>query len=390
MGVEILLGNTFHLWLRPGLDVLARFGGLHRFEGWTRPILTDSGGFQVWSLGANAKVSELGVAFQSPVNGDKLLLTPEVSMQIQRVLDSDIVMQFDECTAYEVDGRITTEADARRSMEMSLRWAARSRAEFARLENPNALFGIVQGGMFESLREESIAGLAELDLPGYAIGGVSVGEPKAEMQRIVAHTPQRLPPAKPRYLMGVGTPEDLLDGVAAGVDMFDCVMPTRNARNGHLFTRFGDLRIRNARYKTDEQPLDPTCACPTCARFSRAYLHHLDRCGEMLAPMLASVHNLHFYVDADGRHAARARGRELRRLRRRLSRRPSARRLTAQRPRRVGRALPASPRAAPTACAGDRRLLPPGRGSLAFGSRRRRSTRAPAIGDRHDHESPTS
>jgi len=296
MGAEIILANTFHLWLRPGTDVIARFGGLHRFEGWPRPILTDSGGFQVWSLGANAKVSELGVAFQSPVNGDKLLLTAEVSMQIQRVLDSDIVMQFDECTAYEVEGRITGEAEARRSMEMSGRWAVRSKVEFDRLENPNALFGIVQGGMFESLREESVAALAELDLPGYAVGGVSVGEPKAEMQRIVAHTPHRLPHDKPRYLMGVGTPEDLVDGVGAGVDLFDCVMPTRNARNGHLFTRFGDLRIRNARYKTDEQPIDPTCACPTCARFSRAYLHHLDRCGEMLAPMLASVHNLHFYV----------------------------------------------------------------------------------------------
>jgi queuine tRNA-ribosyltransferase len=296
MGVEILLGNTFHLWLRPGLEVLAQFGGLHRFEGWTRSILTDSGGFQVWSLGASAKVSEEGVAFRSPVNGDKLLLTPELSMRIQRVLNSDIVMQFDECTAYEVEGRVTSEADARRSMQMSARWAVRSRAEFARLENPNALFGIVQGGMFEALREESIAALAALDLPGYAIGGVSVGEPKAEMQRIVAHTPHRLPERKPRYLMGVGTPEDLLDGVEAGVDMFDCVMPTRNARNGHLFTRFGDLRIRNARYRSDEQPLDPTCACPTCARFSRAYLHHLDRAGEMLAPMLASVHNLHFYA----------------------------------------------------------------------------------------------
>jgi queuine tRNA-ribosyltransferase len=296
MGVQIILGNTFHLWLRPGPAVIASFGGLHRFEGWPLPILTDSGGFQVWSLGPNAKVSEEGVAFQSPVNGDRLLLTPEVSMQIQRALDSDIVMQFDECTAYESEGRVTGEAEARRSMELSLRWAVRSRAEFARLENPNALFGIVQGGMFESLREASIGALAELDLPGYAIGGVSVGEPKPEMQRIVAHTPHRLPASKPRYLMGVGTPEDLIDGVAAGVDMFDCVMPTRNARNGHLFTRFGDLRIRNARYKTDAQPLDPTCACPTCARFSRAYLHHLDRCGEMLAPMLASVHNLHFYV----------------------------------------------------------------------------------------------
>ena len=296
MGAEIILGNTFHLWLRPGLDVLAKFGGLHRFEAWQRPILTDSGGFQVWSLGANAKVSEQGVAFKSPVNGDKLLLTPEVSMQIQHLLDSDIAMQFDECTAYEIEGRITGEAEARRSMQMSLRWAGRSRAEFARLENANALFGIVQGGMFEHLREESVSGLAELDLPGYAVGGVSVGEPKAEMQRIVAHTPHRLPAGKPRYLMGVGTPEDLVDGVAAGVDMFDCVMPTRNARNCHLFTRFGDLRIRNARYKTDEAPLDPTCTCSTCARFSRAYLHHLDRCGEMLAPMLASVHNLHFYV----------------------------------------------------------------------------------------------
>ncbi|HEX2540676.1 MAG TPA: tRNA guanosine(34) transglycosylase Tgt [Caldimonas sp.] len=297
MGAEIILGNTFHLWLRPGLDVLTQFGGLHRFEAWTRPILTDSGGFQVWSLGASAKVSEQGVAFQSPVNGDKLLLTPEVSMQIQRVLNSDIAMQFDECTAYQVEGRVTGEAEARRSMQMSLRWAVRSRAEFERLGNPNALFGIVQGGMFEHLREESVAGLAELDLPGYAIGGVSVGEPKEDMQRIVAHTPHRLPEGKPRYLMGVGTPEDLVDGVHAGVDMFDCVMPTRNARNGHLFTRFGDLRIRNARYKTDEAPLDPACGCPTCARFSRAYLHHLDRCGEMLGPMLASVHNLHFYVN---------------------------------------------------------------------------------------------
>jgi queuine tRNA-ribosyltransferase len=296
MGAEIILGNTFHLWLRPGLDILAQFKGLHAFEAWPRPILTDSGGFQVWSLGANAKVSEQGVAFQSPVNGDKLMLTPEVSMQIQTVLNSDIAMQFDECTAYEVEGRITGEEEARRSMQMSLRWAARSQAEFARLENPNALFGIVQGGMFEPLREESVEGLAELDLPGYAIGGVSVGEPKAEMQRIVAHTPHRLPADKPRYLMGVGTPEDLIDGVSAGVDMFDCVMPTRNARNGHLFTRFGDLRIRNARYKTDEAPLDPTCGCATCARFSRAYLHHLDRCGEMLGPMLASIHNLHFYV----------------------------------------------------------------------------------------------
>nr|MDQ2736358.1 tRNA guanosine(34) transglycosylase Tgt [Pseudomonadota bacterium] len=213
MGAEIILGNTFHLWLRPGLEVLRRFGGLHRFESWPHPILTDSGGFQVWSLGANAKVSEEGVAFASPVNGDKLLLTPEVSMQIQRLLDSDIAMQFDECTAYQVEGRVSGEEAVRRSMQMSLRWAARSRDEFARLENPNALFGIVQGGMFEGLREESLAELASLDLPGYAIGGVSVGEPKAEMQRIIAHTPHRLPADKPRYLMGVGTPEDLLEAV---------------------------------------------------------------------------------------------------------------------------------------------------------------------------------
>ncbi len=302
MGAQIILGNTFHLWLRPGLDVLRQFGGLHRFEGWSRPILTDSGGFQVWSLGETRRITEEGVKFASPVNGDKLFLTPEVSMQIQRALDSDIVMQLDECTPYETDGELTTEGEARASMEMSLRWARRCQIEFERLENPNALFGIVQGGMFENLREASVEALVALDLPGYAIGGVSVGEPKAEMQRIVAHTPHRLPVAKPRYLMGVGTPEDLVEGVAGGVDMFDCVMPTRNARNGHLFTRFGDLKIRNARYKLDERVLDPTCSCSTCrgpdgSGFSRAYLHHLDRCGEMLGPMLASVHNLHYYVN---------------------------------------------------------------------------------------------
>ena len=297
MGAQIVLGNTFHLWLRPGLDVLQQFGGLHRFEGWQRPILTDSGGFQVWSLGEMRKISEEGVKFASPVNGDKLLLTPEVSMQIQTVLNSDIVMQFDECTPYETQGHLTTEREARLSMELSLRWARRCRDEFERLANPNALFGIVQGGMFEPLREASLDALVELDLPGYAVGGVSVGEPKEEMQRIVAHTPQRLPANKPRYLMGVGTPEDLIEGVAAGVDMFDCVMPTRNARNGHLFTRLGDLRLRNTRYKTDERPIDETCSCHTCAHFSRAYLHHLDRCGEMLGPMLASIHNLHYYVN---------------------------------------------------------------------------------------------
>ena len=308
MGAQIILGNTFHLWMRPGLDIMQSFGGLHGFERWDKPILTDSGGFQVWSLGDMRKISEEGVRFASPVNGDKLFLTPEISMQIQTILNSDIVMQFDECTPYEVDGTLTTEAQARSSMELSLRWAHRCLQEFRRLENPNALFGIVQGGMFESLREASLQALVELDFPGYAVGGVSVGEPKEDMLRIMAHTPHRLPAHKPRYLMGVGTPEDLVQGVASGVDLFDCVMPTRNARNGHLFTRFGDLKIRNARHKTDHAPLDETCACYTCrghvrsdgtvsGGFSRAYLHHLDRCGEMLGPMLATVHNLHYYLN---------------------------------------------------------------------------------------------
>ncbi|AEG94746.1 tRNA guanosine(34) transglycosylase Tgt [Ramlibacter tataouinensis] len=308
MGAQIILGNTFHLWMRPGLDVLAQFGGLHRFERWDRPILTDSGGFQVWSLGEMRKISEEGVRFASPVNGDKLFLTPETSMQIQAALNSDIVMQFDECTPYETKGHVTTEAEARFSMELSRRWAVRCKAEFARLENPNALFGIVQGGMFEHLREESLAALVEMDFPGYAVGGVSVGEPKEDMLRIMAHTPRLLPADKPRYLMGVGTPEDLVAGVAQGVDLFDCVMPTRNARNGHLFTRFGDLKIRNARHRGDERPLDESCTCYACrghtrpdgsvsGGFSRAYLHHLERCGEMLAPMLASIHNLHYYLN---------------------------------------------------------------------------------------------
>jgi queuine tRNA-ribosyltransferase len=297
MGAQIILGNTFHLWMRPGLDVLQQFGGLHKFEAWSKPILTDSGGFQVWSLGEMRKISEEGVKFASPVNGDKLFLTPEISMQIQTVLNSDIVMQFDECTPYDTKGHITTEAEARTSMELSLRWAKRCVTEFEKLKNPNALFGIVQGGMFEGLRQESLDALVELDLPGYAIGGVSVGEPKEEMQRIMAHTPHRLPGNKPRYLMGVGTPEDLVEGVGAGVDMFDCVMPTRNARNGHMFTRFGDLKIRNARYKTEDAPVDSTCTCYTCRNFSRAYMHHLDRCGEMLGPMLASIHNLHYYLN---------------------------------------------------------------------------------------------
>ncbi len=323
MGAQIILGNTFHLWMRPGLDVMAQFGGLHQFEKWSKPILTDSGGFQVWSLGEMRKIAEEGVKFSSPVNGDKLFLTPEISMQIQTVLNSDIVMQFDECTPYisvepKTKGQLTTEAEARSSMELSLRWAKRCQAEFTKLENPNALFGIVQGGMFEHLRQESLEQLVDMDFPGYAVGGVSVGEPKDEMLRIMAHTPHQLPAHKPRYLMGVGTPEDLVEGVAQGVDMFDCVMPTRNARNGTLFTRFGDLKIRNARHKMDEQPLDATCTCYACAGqplpttvdgngvtwaqggrggFSRAYLHHLDRCGEMLGPMLASIHNLHYFLN---------------------------------------------------------------------------------------------
>jgi queuine tRNA-ribosyltransferase len=322
MGAQIILGNTFHLWLRPGVDVIKQFGGLHRFEGWKRPILTDSGGFQVWSLGEMRKISEEGVKFASPVNGDKLFLTPEVSMQVQHVLNSDIVMQFDECTPYDTKGHITTEAEARASMELSQRWAHRCKAEMQRLENRNALFGIVQGGMFETLRDASLAGLADLDLPGYAIGGLSVGEPKPDMLRVLNHIAPSLPANKPRYLMGVGTPEDLIEGVSAGIDMFDCVMPTRNARNGHLFTRFGDLRLRNSRYKTDERPIDETCVCQACAGtrdtgpVSRAYLHHLDRCGEMLGPMLTSVHNLHYYLNLmseirealhEGRFAAFAR-----------------------------------------------------------------------------------
>ena len=315
MGAEIILGNTFHLWMRPGLDVMQSFGGLHRFENWDKPILTDSGGFQVWSLGEMRKISEEGVRFSSPVNGDKLFLTPEVSMQIQTVLNSDIVMQFDECTPYvsldpKTRGQLTTEREARVSMALSLRWARRCQEEFARLNNPNALFGIVQGGMYENLRDESLAGLEAMDFPGIAVGGVSVGEPKEDMQRLIRHIGPKLPAHKPHYLMGVGTPEDLVYGVQHGIDMFDCVMPTRNARNGHLFTRFGDLKIRNARHKSDARPADETCSCYACAGhsgvpyteggregFSRAYLHHLDRCGEMLGPMLTTVHNLHYYLN---------------------------------------------------------------------------------------------
>ncbi|CAM8660687.1 Tgt Queuine/archaeosine tRNA-ribosyltransferase [Oxalobacteraceae bacterium] len=296
IGAQIILGNTFHLWLRPGLETIREFGGLHQFIGWNKPLLTDSGGFQVFSLGEMRKISEEGVKFSSPINGDRLFLSPEISMQIQRVLNSDVVMQFDECTPYEIEGRPATREETGQSMRMSLRWAKRSLDEFNREENPNALFGIVQGGMFEDLRDESLAGLNDLDFHGLAIGGLSVGEPKEDMQRILAHTGPRLPTDKPRYLMGVGTPEDLVDGVAHGIDMFDCVMPTRNARNGWLFTRFGDIKIKNARHKNEQIPLDETCSCYTCQNFSRAYLHHLHRCGEILGAQLNTIHNLHFYL----------------------------------------------------------------------------------------------
>jgi queuine tRNA-ribosyltransferase len=289
-GAQICLGNTFHLWLRPGLEVIHRHGGLHDFMGWNRPILTDSGGFQVFSLGALRKISEEGVKFASPIDGDRLLLTPEISMEIQGVLNSDIVMIFDECTPYPA-----TLDTAAASMRLSLRWAQRSRAAFDRLDNRNALFGIVQGGMYEALRDESLAGLTAIGFDGYAIGGLSVGEPKQEMLRTLAHIAPRLPSEKPRYLMGVGTPEDIVAAVGHGVDMFDCVMPTRNARNGWLFTRHGDIKIKNARHKADTGPLDATCDCYTCRNFSRSYLHHLHRSGEILSSMLNTIHNLHFY-----------------------------------------------------------------------------------------------
>ncbi len=290
IGAQICLGNTFHLWLRPGLEVIKAHRGLHDFMNWQKPILTDSGGFQVFSLGALRKITEDGVKFSSPHDGAKLFLSPEISMQIQHVLNSDIVMIFDECTPYPA-----SHDEAAKSMRLSLRWARRSRAEHNRLENGNALFGIVQGGMYEDLRDESLAGLDDIGFDGMAIGGLSVGEPKEDMARILDHLAPRLPAHKPRYLMGVGTPEDLVFAVKRGIDMFDCVMPTRNARNGHLFTRFGDVKIKNARYKTDTGPLDPSCTCTTCRQFSRAYLHHLFRCGEILGGMLNTIHNLHFY-----------------------------------------------------------------------------------------------
>jgi queuine tRNA-ribosyltransferase len=322
LGAQIVLGNTFHLWLRPGLEVMAAHGGLHRFMNWQRPILTDSGGFQVWSLGDLRKISEEGVAFQSPINGDRLFLSPEESIRIQRVLNSDIAMVFDECTPYPA-----TREEVAASMELSMRWARRSKAAFlmeglegtgsawvggqseptlSKGSSPgNALFGIVQGGMMEDLRDVSREGLVEIGFDGYAIGGLSVGEPKEDMLRILSHTAPKLPPDQPRYLMGVGTPEDLVVGVANGIDMFDCVMPSRNARNGWLFTRQGDLKIRNARFKDDLSPIDPTCTCATCnpqahgddrPPYTRAYLHHLQRIDEMLGASLATQHNLHFYL----------------------------------------------------------------------------------------------
>jgi queuine tRNA-ribosyltransferase len=323
---HIVLGNTFHLWLRPGLDVIAAHGGLHKFMGWDGPILTDSGGFQVFSLGAMRKISEEGVKFQSPINGDTCFLTPEESMRIQKVLNSDIVMIFDECTPFPA-----THKEASDSMQLSLRWAKRSKEAFDtfqamplhqslaahpstgsgrtnqdNLTNPvrpepvegqqsNALFGIIQGGMFEDLRDISLAGLVDIDFDGFAIGGLSVGEPKEDMLRILAHTAPKMPQNKPRYLMGVGTPEDLVEAVSHGIDMFDCVMPTRNARNGWLFTQYGDIKIKNAGYKQDLKPLDTDCSCYTCQNFTRAYLHHLHKVGEILGARLNTIHNLHYY-----------------------------------------------------------------------------------------------
>lgn len=288
---QIVLGNTFHLYLRPGLDIIRDHGGLHEFMRWEKPILTDSGGFQVFSLAEKRKITEDGVTFSSPVDGSKVFLSPEVSMEIQTVLNSDIVMIFDECTPYPA-----TKNQVKTSMELSLRWAQRSKKAFAELNNPNALFGIVQGGMYQDLRQVSADALTDMDFHGYAIGGLAVGEPfevRNEMTEIIA---PMLPTDKPRYLMGVGKPQDLVEGVKRGVDMFDCVMPTRNARNGSLWTNFGELKIRNARYKRDLKPLDETCSCYTCANFSRAYLHHLDKTREILGAQLNTIHNVHYYL----------------------------------------------------------------------------------------------
>lgn len=289
VGAEIILGNTFHLMLRPGLEVMGKHGDLHDFMAWNGPILTDSGGFQVFSLGALRKISEQGVTFNSPVNGDKIFMGPEESMAVQRALGSDIVMIFDECTPYPVTKEVAAD-----SMRLSLRWAQRSKA--AHGDSLSALFGIVQGGMFSDLREESLTSLIDIGFDGYAIGGLSVGEPKPEMMRMLDAIVERMPVEKPRYLMGVGTPEDLVEGVRRGIDMFDCVMPTRNARNGHLFTSKGVVRIRNSRYQLDNGPVDDDCKCYTCRHFSVSYLRHLHKCGELLGSRLNTIHNLHYYL----------------------------------------------------------------------------------------------
>jgi queuine tRNA-ribosyltransferase len=288
IGAHIILGNTFHLMLRPGTQVIKKHGDLHDFMQWHGPILTDSGGFQVFSLGKLRKITEEGVTFKSPINGSKIFMDPEISMQVQRDLGSDIVMIFDECTPYPA-----TPDQARKSMELSLRWAKRSKD--AHGDNPSALFGIVQGGMYEGLRSESLKGLVEIDFDGFAIGGLSVGEPKEDMLRILNYLTPEMPQNKPRYLMGVGTPSDIVEAVRRGIDMFDCVMPTRNARNGHLFTFQGVIKLRNAKYREDTGPLDPTCDCYTCRNFSRSYLHHLDKCNEMLGAQLNTIHNLRHY-----------------------------------------------------------------------------------------------
>ncbi|GAB1107437.1 MAG: tRNA guanosine(34) transglycosylase Tgt [Shewanella algae] len=289
-GADILLGNTFHLWLRPGEEIMRKHGDLHDFMNWQRPILTDSGGFQVFSLGDIRKITEEGVHFRSPINGEKIFMDAEKSMQIQYSLGSDVVMIFDECTPYPA-----THDEARKSMQMSLRWAKRSRDEFDRLENPNSLFGIIQGSVYEDLRDESLKGLLEIGFDGYAVGGLAVGEPKADMHRVLEHVCPQIPTDKPRYLMGVGKPEDLVEGVRRGIDMFDCVMPTRNARNGHLFVTEGVIKIRNARHRDDTSPLDPECDCYTCKNYSRAYLYHLDRCNEILGARLNTIHNPRYY-----------------------------------------------------------------------------------------------
>ncbi len=290
LNADIILGNTFHLWLRPGMEIMRKHGGLHEFMNWKKPILTDSGGFQVFSLGKLRKLKEEGCYFQSPINGDKIFLSPEVSMQVQKDLDSDIVMCMDECTPYPA-----THEQAKASMELSLRWAKRSKDEFERLNNPNNLFGIIQGSIYEDLRDISLDGLLKIGFDGYAIGGLAVGEEKTDMHRILDHITDRMPEDRPRYLMGVGKPQDILSGVLRGVDMFDCVMPTRNARNAHLFTSKGVVKLRNAKYKDDLSPIDSECDCYTCKNYSLSYLHHLDKCGEMLGARLNTIHNLRFY-----------------------------------------------------------------------------------------------